>query len=116
MDLASSVFLNPLKPGGSMAFELSEKQKVSMFNRIWHEYVLTHGLGGMSKSDLDALIAWAFAETIDNYDHFFLGHQLKIKEARVGLRPVSQTPSLGGMMKPEVIYGNTKDVQSRVQA
>lgn len=33
-----------------------------------------------------------------------------------GLRPVSQTPSLGGMMKSEVVYGNTKDLQSRVQA
>ena len=33
-----------------------------------------------------------------------------------GLLPVSQTPSLGVMMKPEVVHGNEKNIQQRVQA
>lgn len=66
-----------------MSSNLTEKQKASIFDRFWHEYVVTHGLGGMSKSDLDALIIWSFAETIDNHDHFLLGQELKIKESRV---------------------------------
>lgn len=34
----------------------------------------------------------------------------------IGLLPVSQTPSLGVMMKPEVVHGNEKNIQQRVQA
>ena len=66
-----------------MSNHLTEKQKASIFDRFWHEYVATHGLGGMSKSDLDALIIWSFAETIDNHDHFLLGQKFKVKESRV---------------------------------
>lgn len=66
-----------------MSNDLTEKQKASIFDRFWHEYVVTHGLGGMSKSDLDSLIIWSFAETIDNHDHFLLGQKLKVKESRV---------------------------------
>ncbi|MGE4088981.1 MAG: hypothetical protein AB7F93_12970 [Immundisolibacter sp.] len=33
-----------------------------------------------------------------------------------GLLPVSRTPSLGVMMKPEVAHGNETGVQPRVQA
>ncbi len=33
-----------------------------------------------------------------------------------GLLPVSQTPSLGVMMKPEVVHGSKKNIQPRVQA
>lgn len=66
-----------------MSSNLTEEQKASIFDRFWHEYVATHGLGGMSKSDLDALIIWSFAETTDNHDHFILGQKLKIKESRV---------------------------------
>lgn len=33
-----------------------------------------------------------------------------------GLLPVSQTPRLGVMMKPEVVHGNEKNIQQRVQA
>ncbi len=66
-----------------MSSDLTENQKASIFDRFWREYVTTHGLGGMSKSDLDALIIWSFAETTDNHDHFLLGQKLKIKESRV---------------------------------
>lgn len=66
-----------------MSSDLTEKQKASIFDRFWHEYVVTHGLGGMSKGDLDALIIWSFAETLDNHDHFLLGQKLKVKESRV---------------------------------
>jgi len=34
----------------------------------------------------------------------------------LGLLPVSQTPRLGVMMKPEVVHGNEKVIQPRVQA
>jgi len=33
-----------------------------------------------------------------------------------GLLPVSQTPRLGVMMKPEVVHGDEKNIQQRVQA
>ena len=35
---------------------------------------------------------------------------------KAGLLPVSQTPSLGVMMKPEVVHGNEKNIRQRVQA
>jgi hypothetical protein len=66
-----------------MSSDLTEKQKASIFDRFWHEYVATHGLGGMGKSDLDALILWSFAEALDNHDHFFLGQKFKVKESRI---------------------------------
>jgi len=56
----------------------------------------------------------------DSLDAYFRSRNISysryVDDVTIGLLPVSQTPSLGGMMKPEVVYGNTKDVQSRVQA
>lgn len=66
-----------------MSRELNQKQKVAIFDRFWHEYVATHGLGGMGKGDLDALILWSFAEAVDDHDQFMLGQRFKIKESRV---------------------------------
>jgi hypothetical protein len=40
----------------------------------------------------------------------------RVSPSACGLLPVSQTPSLGVMMKPEVVHGNEKNIQQRVQA
>jgi hypothetical protein len=82
--------------------KLNDNQKLTIFNRIWQEYVSTHGLGGMSKSDLDALFIWSFAESVDDHDHFMLGQKFKIKEARV--------KSL--LATGEIKFDDTKDNES----
>lgn len=74
------------------------------------------------KRTLERTIEWRGKPAIhcDNGHEYIsdalLARAFTARHSHCGLRPVSQTPGLGGMMKPEVVYGNTKDLQSRVQA
>jgi len=61
---------------------LSIEKKARIFDSIFREYVTEHGLGGMSKADLDALLLW---EVVSNTEinSFEISHAFKIKEGRV---------------------------------
>ncbi|MCB5189564.1 hypothetical protein LG198_02310 [Methylobacillus arboreus] len=61
---------------------LSDQQKIDLFDRIWQEYVSTHGLGGMSKSDFDALLLWEYAQAMQTADTFHLSSVFRIRESR----------------------------------
>lgn len=61
---------------------LDVKQKAAIFDRIWTEYVQAHGLGGMSKSDLDALLVWEYVQVVEKVNYFSLSTTFKIKESR----------------------------------
>jgi hypothetical protein len=63
--------------------QFSDEQKARLFDRIFEEYVQEHGLGGMAKADLDALIVWLVATELGDFDAFGLSSVLKIKESRV---------------------------------
>ena len=62
---------------------LNQEAKALIFDRLWREYVQTHGLGGMAKSDLDALLLWEWSQATETTDNFSLGSKFKIKESRV---------------------------------
>lgn len=62
---------------------LDTEQKAHIFDTIYKEYVTEHGLGGMSKSDLDALILWLIASSQREINSFELSNQFKIKESRI---------------------------------
>jgi hypothetical protein len=53
-------------------FDLSGDQKVQIFDRILAEYVEEHGLGGMAKSDFDALLLWLVVRENPDTDLFEL--------------------------------------------
>ncbi|MCB5187189.1 hypothetical protein LG200_04115 [Methylobacillus caricis] len=61
---------------------LSNAQKIAIFDRIWDEYVKTHGLGGMAKGDFDALLLWEYAKATQTIDAFALSSVFKIRESR----------------------------------
>ncbi|MCB5184567.1 hypothetical protein LG201_05055 [Methylobacillus gramineus] len=61
---------------------LSDSQKIAIFDRIWDEYVKTHGLGGMAKGDFDALLLWEYAKATQQVDAFSLSSTFKIRESR----------------------------------
>lgn len=63
--------------------KLSDKQKARIFDRIVQEYIQEHGLGGMSKGDLDALLLWLIAIEQEEIDSFALSAWFKVKETRV---------------------------------
>lgn len=62
---------------------LDINKKAHIFDIIFKEYVTEHGLGGMSKSDLDALILWLVASSQKEINSFELSNQFKIKESRI---------------------------------
>ncbi|MBL8504940.1 MAG: hypothetical protein JNJ51_01125 [Methylobacillus glycogenes] len=61
---------------------LSNTQKIALFDRIWQEYVSTHGLGGMAKGDFDALLLWEYAQAVQSVDTFKLSSTFRIRESR----------------------------------
>ncbi len=61
---------------------LTDQQKIDLFDRIWQEYVSTHGLGGMAKSDFDALLLWEYAQALQTADTFRLSAIFRIRESR----------------------------------
>ena len=61
---------------------LNIEQKSAIFDRIWAEYVQAHGLGGMSKSDFDALLVWEYVQAVEKINYFSLSTTFKIKESR----------------------------------
>jgi len=63
--------------------EFSDEQKIRIFDRIIDEYVKEHGLGGMSKSDLDSLILWLVANEQEEINSFELSNFFKITESRI---------------------------------
>lgn len=62
---------------------LSNEQKSRMFDTIYLEYVLRHGLGGMSKTDLDTLIVYLLIKELNDINIFDLSNELKITESRI---------------------------------
>lgn len=66
-----------------MPVPLTAESKALIFDRIWREYVETHGLGGMAKSDLDALLLWEWSQATETTDNFLLSSKFKIRESRV---------------------------------
>jgi hypothetical protein len=64
-------------------FSLSEDQKSRILDRILEEYVEEHGLGGMAKSDFDALLLWLLVREQPGTDLFNLSSQFRIREARI---------------------------------
>ena len=62
---------------------LSTEQKSSMFDTIYLEYVLRHGLGGMAKTDLDTLIVYLLVKELNDINIFDLSNELKITESRI---------------------------------
>jgi hypothetical protein len=52
----------------------------------------------------------------DDQIRFFMDAWAAHHGSHYGLLPVSQTPRLGVMMKPEVVHGDEKNIQQRVQA
>ena len=63
-----------------------------------------------------ALLYILFAWLITRSSGFWAAVLLGMAMGLIGLLPVSQTPSLGVMMKPEVVHGNEKNIRQRVQA
>ncbi|MFL9610605.1 hypothetical protein ACKF11_11030 [Methylobacillus sp. Pita2] len=61
---------------------LTDQQKIDLFDRIWQEYVTTHGLGGMAKNDFDALLLWEYAQAVQTADTFRLSSVFRIRESR----------------------------------
>ena len=66
-------------------FDKIEKSRREEFLKVLlTQYVQRHGLGGMSKSDFDALIVHLFLKcSKEPYDSFELSNILKIKESRL---------------------------------
>ena len=62
---------------------LSQKKKAEIFDSIFKEYVTEHGLGGMSKADLDALLLWLVVSKQGDINSFEISNTFKIKEGRV---------------------------------
>jgi hypothetical protein len=73
---------NGLKYGGTK-MNLSDEQKVKIFDAIYHEYVEEHGLGGMSKTDLDALIVYLIVNEIGEINSFDLSNVFLTTEGRL---------------------------------
>jgi hypothetical protein len=69
-------------PKGSI-MELTEKQKAKVLDHLFSAYVQEHGLGGMSKTDFDALLLWLVMSEQKEKDVFTLSDQFKIKESRI---------------------------------
>ena len=63
--------------------KLTKEQKAKIFDRIFQEYVSEHGLGGMSKSDLDSLILWLVVNEQEEVNAFDLSNTFKITESRI---------------------------------
>ena len=63
--------------------KLETEDKIEIFDRIFQEYVIEHGLGGMSKADFDALFLWLVAERQNEINSFDLSNTFKIKESRI---------------------------------
>lgn len=63
--------------------DLSTEQKAEIFDGIYEEYVKRHGLGGMSKADLDALIVYLIVTKGTKINSFDLSNEFKITESRV---------------------------------
>ena len=63
--------------------DLSTEQKAEIFDGIYEEYVRRHGLGGMSKTDLDALIVYLIVKKGKDINSFDLSNEFKITESRV---------------------------------
>jgi hypothetical protein len=62
---------------------LSLEQKAEIFDAIYLEYVKRHGLGGMSKADLDALIVYLLVTKGPEINAFDLSNEFKITESRI---------------------------------
>ena len=63
--------------------DFSIEQKSQMFDILYQEYVLEHGLGGMSKTDFDTLIVFLLVTKVENVNVFELSNELKITESRI---------------------------------
>jgi len=63
--------------------ELTKAQKADIFDSLFQEYVIEHGLGGMSKTDFDALLLWLVSSRQKGLGSFELSNLFKIKESRV---------------------------------
>ncbi len=62
---------------------LTNDQKANIFDAIYHEYVEEHGLGGMAKTDLDALIVFLIVNELKEINSFDLSNEFKITEGRI---------------------------------
>ncbi|HUV14997.1 MAG TPA: hypothetical protein VMW28_00350 [Pelolinea sp.] len=63
--------------------DFSIKQKARIFDEIYQEYIKEHGLGGMSKTDLNALILYLFVSVNGNINSFDLSNEFKITESQI---------------------------------
>jgi hypothetical protein len=63
--------------------DFSDDQKVRIFDAIYQEYVKEHGLGGMAKSDLNALIVYHIVTETGEKNSFNLSNEFKITESQI---------------------------------
>ena len=63
--------------------DFSIEQKARIFDEIYQEYIKEHGLGGMSKTDLNALILYLFVSVNGNINSFDLSNEFKITESQI---------------------------------
>ena len=64
---------------------IPEKNRSKMLEKILEQYVDKQGLGGIPKSDSDALLLYLYVVYSDEnkFDSFRLGQRFKIKESKV---------------------------------
>lgn len=63
--------------------DFTNEQKARMFDVIYKEYVTEHGLGGMAKSDLNALIVYHIVTVTGETNSFVLSNEFKITESQI---------------------------------
>lgn len=85
----------------------NQNNENNFLNELLDHYVNYHGLGGMAKSDFDALIIYLYIKykNYDPEDLFTFSKELKIKESR--LKSLIETAFLKfGTTEEDIIYKN----------